>query len=74
MSKEPQMNPDKHGLNMSFMDKLLDGGEVEWTVLGDEDFIEVANRGRKPVKASLRLAGDTPYYGGVIKSPHEPEV
>ena len=48
---------------LSFMEKLLDGVEVEWKVLGDSDFIEVANSGRKPVKASLREAGSTPYYG-----------
>lgn len=47
----------------SFMDKLLDGVAVEWTVLGDESFVEVVNSGRKPVEASLRLAGKTPYYG-----------
>jgi len=49
--------------NESFIEKLLDGIEVEWTTLGDEDFVEIANRGRKPVKASLRLPGKTPYYG-----------
>ena len=36
---------------MSFMEKLLDGAEVEWKALGDEGFVEVANNGRKPVKA-----------------------
>lgn len=49
--------------NLSFMEKLLDGVEVEWKALGDDDFFEVANSGRKPVKASLRVAGTTPYYG-----------
>ena len=49
--------------NMSFMDKLLDGVEVEWTTLGNDNFVEVANSGRKPVKASLRISGKTPYYG-----------
>ena len=49
--------------NLSFMEKLLDGVEVEWKALGDDDFVEVANSGRKPVKASLRVAGTTPYYG-----------
>lgn len=48
---------------VSFMEKLLDGVEVEWRALGDDNFIEVANSGRKPVKASLRLPGKTPYYG-----------
>ena len=49
--------------NVSFMEKLLDGFEVEWTTLGNERFVEIANSGRKPVKASLRAAGKTPYYG-----------
>ncbi|HEN5567147.1 TPA: restriction endonuclease subunit S [Legionella pneumophila] len=49
--------------DMSYMEKLLDGVEVEWKALGDDDFVEVANNGRKPVKASLRVAGKTPYYG-----------
>ena len=48
---------------LSYMDKLLDGVEVEWTTLGDEHFVEVANSGRKPVKSSLRVPGNTPYYG-----------
>jgi type I restriction enzyme S subunit len=48
---------------VSFMEKLLDGVEVEWRALGNDDFVEVANSGRKPVKASLRVAGKTPYYG-----------
>ena len=48
---------------LSYMEKLLDGGEVEWTVLGNEDFVEIANSGRKPVKSSLRVQGNIPYYG-----------
>lgn len=48
---------------MNFIEKLLHGIEVEWTSLGDEGFIEVANSARKPVKASLRISGKTPYYG-----------
>ena len=48
---------------VSFLDKLLDGVEVKWTALGDERFVEVANAARRPVKASLRKTGDTPYYG-----------
>ena len=48
---------------LSFMEKLLNDVEVEWVVLGDEHFVEVANNGRKPVKASLRISGKTPYYG-----------
>lgn len=46
-----------------FLAKLLDGAEVEWTILGDERFIEIANAARRPVKASLRVSGETPYYG-----------
>jgi Restriction endonuclease S subunits len=49
--------------NLSFMEKLLDGVEIEWTTLGNERFVEIANSGRKPVKASLRSAGTIPYYG-----------
>ena len=46
-----------------FLGKLLDGASVEWVSLGDQNFFEVANRGRKPVKSSLRISGSTPYYG-----------
>lgn len=48
---------------MSYLEKLLDGVEVEWRSLGDECFFEVANSTRRPVKASLRTSGGTPYYG-----------
>ncbi|MFA5630032.1 MAG: restriction endonuclease subunit S [Porticoccaceae bacterium] len=48
---------------VDFLDKLLDGVEVEWAVLGDEHLFDIANSGRKPVKASLRIPGPTPYYG-----------
>ena len=47
----------------NYLEKLLDGGDVKWTVLGDERFVEVANAARRPVKALLREPGDTPYYG-----------
>jgi type I restriction enzyme, S subunit len=47
----------------NFLEKLLDGFDVEWTVLGNERLVEVANSARRPVKASLRVSGDTPYYG-----------
>ncbi|WP_116343946.1 restriction endonuclease subunit S [Enterobacter cloacae] len=47
----------------SYLEKLLDGVEVEWKFLGDASFFEIANNGRKPVKSSLRVAGKTPYYG-----------
>lgn len=50
--------------SMDFMEKLLGGVvEVEWKSLGDDDFFEIANSSRKPVKASLRALGETPYYG-----------
>ena len=49
--------------DLGVLGKLLDGAEVEWKPLGDEDFFGVANKGRKPVKASLRVPGETPYYG-----------
>ncbi len=48
---------------LNFLEKLLDGVAVEWKPLGDEDFFEVANNSRKPVKSSLRISGKTPYYG-----------
>ena len=48
---------------LSYLGKLLDGVEVEWRNLGDTSLFEIANNGRKPVKASLRIAGETPYYG-----------
>ena len=47
----------------NYLDKLLDGVEVEWMPLGDERFFDISNSGRKPVKASLRESGKTPYYG-----------
>lgn len=48
---------------LSYLEKLLDGVDVEWKLLGDASFFEIANNGRKPVKSSLRVAGKTPYYG-----------
>ena len=48
---------------MNFLEKLLDGVGVEWKNLGDEKYFEIANSGRKPVKASLRESGTIPYYG-----------
>ena len=48
---------------VSFLERLLDGVAVEWTVLGEESFVEVANAARRPVKASLRVSGKIPYYG-----------
>jgi type I restriction enzyme M protein len=49
--------------NMNFMEKLLEGVEVEWKSLGDEDVVEIANTSRRPVKASSRIPGNIPYYG-----------
>lgn len=48
---------------MEFIEKLLDSEQVEWVALGNTEYFEIANGGRKPVKASLRITGDTPYYG-----------
>ena len=48
---------------MSKLEELLQGVDVEWIKLGNEQFIEIANNGRKPVKASLRSSGKIPYYG-----------
>lgn len=48
---------------LSYLEKLLDGVAVEWKILGDSSFFEIANNGRKPVKSSLRVSGKTPYYG-----------
>ncbi|MFZ7309345.1 restriction endonuclease subunit S [Comamonas jiangduensis] len=49
--------------SVNFLEKLLDGMAVEWKSLGDEKYFEIANSGRKPVKASLRESGSIPYYG-----------
>lgn len=46
-----------------FLERLLDGADVEWVPLGDENFFEIANTARRPVKASLRAPGKIPYYG-----------
>lgn len=46
-----------------FLEKLLGGGAIEWKPLGDENFFEIANTARRPVKASLRVPGEIPYYG-----------
>ena len=49
--------------SVDFLEKLLNGAEVEWKKLGDEQFIEISNNERRPVKASLRSSGKVPYYG-----------
>ncbi|TQM93628.1 restriction endonuclease subunit S [Roseinatronobacter monicus] len=46
-----------------YLERLLDGAAVEWVPLGSDTFFEVANNARRPVKASLRETGATPYYG-----------
>lgn len=48
-----------------YRDRLLtfEDDEIEWKTLGDGDFFEIANNGRRPIKASLREPGGTPYYG-----------
>lgn len=48
---------------MSYLEKLLEGVKVEWKSLGNDTFFEIANSGRKPVKASERSPGKVPYYG-----------
>ncbi|MGJ7329433.1 restriction endonuclease subunit S [Morganella morganii] len=48
---------------LSYLEKLLNGVEVEWMTLGNEGVVEIANSGRKPVKASMRTTGKVPYYG-----------
>ncbi len=48
---------------LPYLEKLLDGADVVWKPLEDEDFFEIANNKRKPIKASLRMPGKTPYFG-----------
>lgn len=48
---------------MSELEKLLEGVEVQWKALGDENYFKIANSGRKPVKTSERIPGNIPYYG-----------
>jgi len=47
--------------NRTFLEKLLDGSEVEWKPL--DEVANIANNARKPVKSSLRISGNIPYYG-----------
>ena len=47
--------------NRTFLEKLLDGAEVEWKPL--DEVANIANNARKPVKSSLRISGNIPYYG-----------
>lgn len=45
----------------AILNKLLKGQNVEWLPLGEA--CEIADNLRKPVKSSLRVAGNIPYYG-----------
>ena len=47
--------------NRTFLEKLLDGAEVEWKPL--DKVANIVNNARKPVKSSLRVSGNIPYYG-----------
>ncbi|BBE87751.1 TPA: restriction endonuclease subunit S [Haemophilus influenzae] len=47
--------------NRTFLEKLLDGSEVEWKPL--DEVANIVNNARKPVKSSLRVSGNIPYYG-----------
>ena len=47
--------------NMSFMEKLLEGVEVEWKPLGK--VAENLDSLRKPITSGLREPGEIPYYG-----------
>lgn len=47
--------------NLSFMEKLLDGVEVEWKPLGE--LAENLDSMRKPITSGLREPGEIPYYG-----------
>lgn len=46
---------------LTYLDKLLDGVEVEWKVLGG--LAENLDSMRKPITSGLRVSGDIPYYG-----------
>ena len=47
--------------NRIFLEKLLDGAKLEWKPL--DEVANIANNARKPVKSSLRISGNIPYYG-----------
>lgn len=51
--------------NRTFLEKLLDGAEVEWKPL--DEVANIANNARKLVKSSLRISGNIPYYGAISK-------
>ncbi len=50
-----------HENNRTFLEKLLDGSEVEWKPL--DEVANIVNNARKPVKSSSRVSGNIPYYG-----------
>ena len=47
--------------HLSYMEKLLDGVEVEWIALGG--LAENLDSMRKPITSGLRESGAIPYYG-----------
>lgn len=46
---------------LSYLEKLLDGIEIEWKTLGD--LAENLDSKRKPITSGLRDKGNIPYYG-----------
>ena len=46
-----------------YLERLLDGEEVEWKTLGDKEYISIENNARKAVNSKSRIPGNTPYYG-----------
>ena len=48
-------------MSPTIIEKLLNGAEVEWKPLGE--IVKIADNARRPIKAELRKAGATPYYG-----------
>lgn len=55
--KELQMDTDGHGCD--FLEKLLDGAEVEWVALGEVSEIK---RGKRLVKSQLEEIGKYAVY------------
>lgn len=48
-------------MSETIIEKLLKGAEVEWKPLGE--IVKIADNARRAIKAELRKAGATPYYG-----------
>ncbi len=46
-----------------YLERLLDGEDVEWKTLGDKEYISIENNARKAVNSRSRIPGETPYYG-----------